>query len=82
MVDVKNNFKNKYDDMLCPLCKTEEEDQFHLFNCVRIVNNCHDLAENIEVEYEDIFSPVKKKIEKAAQLLMKIWEVREKMLKN
>ena len=49
----------------------EEEDQFHLFNCQNILNNCEALAENIEIEYEDIFSTTPKKQENVAKLLMR-----------
>ena len=82
MAEVKNNFKNKYTNKLCPLCKLEEEDQYHLFNCRMLLDNCQELAENISVEYEDIFSTSLKKQEAAAKLLSKMWGTREKLIEN
>ena len=33
MVDVKMNYKGKYVDQWCVMCKTEEETTEHLFRC-------------------------------------------------
>ena len=82
MAEVKNNFKNKYTDKLCQLCKLEQEDQYHLFTCQILLDNCQELAENISVEYEDIFSTSLKKQEEAAKLLSKIWDTRDKLIEN
>ena len=32
------------------LCKSEIDDQSHLFYCQKIIENCHELAENIDIE--------------------------------
>ena len=82
MVEVRKNFRNKYDNLFCQLCKVEEEDQYHLFNSQNILDNCDALAENIEIEYEDIFSTTPKKQEKVAKLLIKMWDTREKSIDN
>ena len=79
MTKVRKNYKNMYEDHLCQLCKAEEDDQSHLFRCEYLLNNCKELAENISVEYEDIFSTTKKQVE-AAKLLIKIWDIREQHL--
>ena len=31
MISVRNNFKNKYEDLMCPRCKKEIDDEKHLF---------------------------------------------------
>ena len=31
MISVRNNFKNKYEDLMCPKCKKEIDDEKHLF---------------------------------------------------
>jgi hypothetical protein len=36
MLDIKNNYKNKYQDKTCRLCKTSEETQEHIFNTCTI----------------------------------------------
>ena len=33
VTDVKTNFKGKYDDMMCRVCKKEEETQKHILEC-------------------------------------------------
>ena len=55
MYGVKANFRNHYGNQQCRLCKTEIEDQPHLFMCQKIIENCDSLAENTQVEYEHIF---------------------------
>ena len=79
MIRVKQNFKNQHENHLCQLCKTENEDQMHLFMCEKILQNCPELATNVEVEYEDIFGPKAKQIE-VAKLFVKILEMREKLI--
>ena len=48
VTDVKTNFKGKYDDMMCRVCKKEEETQKHILEC-------EDLNEGIVMtSYENI----------------------------
>ena len=72
MYSVRDNFKNQYESKLCQLCKTQNDDQPHLFMCEKIILNCKLLAENTKAEYEDIFG--------AAKLLEKIIETREMLM--
>ena len=81
MASVKDNFKNQYEDQLCQLCKSVNEDQIHLFSCQKILDRCDDLANNVDIEYEDIFASKSKQV-KAVKLLSKIWETREQLLKE
>ena len=78
MAEFRSNFKNKYENNQCKLCKSEMDEQQHMFYCQILIDNCKVLAENIEVEYEDIFS-TKSKQYKAIKLISKIWKVREKL---
>ena len=52
---VKNNFRNHYknNDILCPLCHQENDDQEHLLSCVKIKEA---YSENIDLTTMDIFS--------------------------
>ena len=79
MAKLKNNFKNMFKDVFCQLCQTDEECQSHLFYCDILLKNCKDLAENTEVEYEDIFNSKLKQV-KAIKLLSKIWKTRNYLL--
>ena len=39
MISVRNNFKNKYEDLMCPKCKKEIDDEKHLFTkCEKLAN--------------------------------------------
>ena len=39
MISVRNNFKNKYEDLMCPRCKKEIDDEKHLFTkCEKLVD--------------------------------------------
>ena len=50
MTEVKNNFKNKYENLNCDKCKEKyqhnEETQGHIYKCANIVEN-NGLFENI-----------------------------------
>ena len=81
MLELKVNFKGKYQDIVCPLCKSHQDNQGHLFNCDILIENCKELSENLEIEYEDIFLSKAKQI-KAVKLLSKIWEIREDLISN
>ena len=81
MYQVKQNFKNQYENTLCQLCKTEREDQQHLFMCPEIMKECEELANNVNIEYEDIFGTRAKQID-AVQLLAKIVETRERLIET
>ena len=52
MVNVKNNFRNKYNqDLKCSLCELELCDQSHLFRC----NKLREVWEVFPGKYEDLF---------------------------
>ena len=79
MAEFRNNFRNKFENIQCKLCKREIDEQQHMFYCEVLINNCETLAENIKIEYEDIFS-TKLKQYKAIKLISKIWKVRENLM--
>ena len=56
MTELKSNFKNKYFDEVCSLCKNNDENQSHLMECEILIDECEALKENIHIKYEDIFS--------------------------
>ena len=62
-VEVKCNYKSKYSDLKCTFCNSQEDDdQYHLLQCEYSIKNCKNLAENIKVEYEDIFDEIEKQV--------------------
>ena len=79
MTQVKRNFKSAYSSLTCNLCQKEEEDQVHLLSCPNILSECIELRDDTEVEYEDLFSDVKKQL-KAVKLFDKVFKARDKLL--
>ena len=54
MLDVRTNFGNKYDDVLCPLCKEKPDTQQHVLECSVLIQNTNLLTVSTAV-YSDIF---------------------------
>ena len=81
-IDVKTNYRNRHQNLQCELCQSGEDDsQLHLLNCQKLIENCETLANNIEVEYEDIFEDIESQA-KAVRLLTEILEVRTQLFEN
>ena len=53
----------------------ENDSQYHLFHCSRLIDDCEHLANNVSIEYEDISLQIP-----AAKPLSEIWKVRKKIL--
>ena len=56
MINARNNFKNKYEDLMCPRCKKERDDENHLFaKCERSADmqNKYNINDPNEVFNED-----------------------------
>ena len=81
MIDLKTNYRNKYFDLSCQLGCGSVENQIHLFQCEVLINKCEDLANNVKVEYEDIFGDITRQID-AIKLLTKIWNIRDNILET
>ena len=58
----------------------EFDEQKHLFECEVLLNNSDILANNVKVEYEDIFSEEVSKQINAIRLLAQIWITRKNLL--
>ena len=79
MVKVKANFKNLYSNTICELCLQNEETQSHLLECEVLIEKCPELFNDVDVEYEDIFSNTTKQL-KAVKLFSAILEVRKSIV--
>ena len=55
MLDIKCNFKGKYSNTLCPLCKKEEDSQKHLLVCDQL-NEDGILITSLPI-YGDLYGP-------------------------
>ena len=71
--------KNNFNELKCELGCDELEEQKHLFDCETLLNNCEHLANNVTIEYEDIFGDETKQ-RNAIKLLSHIWKTRYKLL--
>ena len=43
MLDVKNNYRGKYENNICRMCGVEEETQDHVLNTCKIIHECETL---------------------------------------
>ena len=79
MVDVKDNFKQKYEDnMSCDACG-EYEDQQHLLECKILIENCKSLYDDSTIRYEDLFSTVNTQLS-TVKLFTEVLQTRQKLL--
>ena len=64
LVEVKVNYKNKYRDLQCPVCKVdgEEDSQQHILTCNKLLQESNIIADK-NIIYSHIFH---NKIEKQA----------------
>ena len=72
-IEVRVNYKNKYNDLLCQLCRKDSESQHHLLMCEELIKQCEDLANNTVIEYEDIFDNIEVQVP-AEKLLKNVWK--------
>ena len=63
----KDNFRTMYGDASCNLCSSNiPQSDRHLLDCVKILENCPSLYNNINTEHKDIFGDVERQKEAAA----------------
>ena len=80
MYGVKANFRNKYkEDMSCPLCNKDVDNQSHLFEC-NVLNIDDDSNEKPNAVYDDLFSCDIVKVYAAALLVKKLINKRESII--
>ena len=80
MIDVKVNFRNKYRDILCPVCKLAEDSQQHVFECAELIKNKNIVIKN-DVVYSHIFSEDIEKQIAALRMFQLLWSERSDCLK-
>ena len=64
MTNVKSNFKNMYpEDLKCNYCdETDIQTQEHLLVCPKILSNCQELYDNIEIEHDYIYGNIEQQL--------------------
>jgi hypothetical protein len=83
--DCKANYKQKYihSNIMCSLCKNEDEDQQHILRCKVIkdaLNTNEIIKENIE--YEDLFSKDKSKQKTITAQFVILLKIRDNILEK
>ena len=79
MTEVKMNFKLKHQNLYCNLCKLScPQSDAHLLDCQSILNNCQELSNSIEIEYEDIFGGPVLQL-KVTRLFSLVFETKENL---
>ena len=76
---VKNNFRNNYvnTNILCPLCETCEDNQGHVFQCVKILEKAD---QEIDCDIDDIFCEDEEKLFTVATTLKRLVNIREMLI--
>ena len=77
MLDIKGNYKGKYNDVICPCCKLEEDYQQHLLSCNYL--NTDGAVVGSLPEYSDLFDKSVTKQVNLARLLKQLFQKRVKM---
>ena len=81
MINVKNNFSSKFlNNLLCPLCENDRDDQTHLLECTELQSriNSRELSKG-KVKYNDIFGEVDEQKE-ATQLFLQLLNIRNELV--
>jgi hypothetical protein len=81
MVEVKTNFRNKYSDLSCPVCKLTLDTQQHVIECPDLVLRSNIVVSN-NVKYSHIFSDDIEKQTAVLQIFKLFWSERKKCLKT
>ena len=81
MAAVKCNFRNKYEDLTCPVCADSkyEDTQLHLLECKTLLNGTNILVRN-KICYNDIYSSDIQKQERIVGLFEDLFSKRRKFL--
>ena len=78
---MKANFRSKYpNNILCPLCRKETDDQQHILEC-SVLKRKFEIRETVanKCEYEDIFVDYKKQ-KQITHLFSKLIKIRNKLV--
>ena len=81
MHDVRTNLENKYDDLLCPVCKEKPDTQQHVLECSVLLQNTNFITGST-VLYSDIFDSDVQKLRSLTQLFENLWKKRNRLLKE
>ena len=82
MVDVKENFRNKYPDTICPICKGNSKDtQEHVLECSVLIQDTNMIVKS-QVVFSWIFGMDVVKQTEVTRLFQYLWNLRNKCLEK
>ena len=79
MVDIRGNFENKYSDILCPVCKKEEDRQPHLLVCEGLCDT-NTIVSNLP-SYDSLFGADLKEMATITRIIRSNFQKRKEKLK-
>ena len=80
MLDLRNNFRNKYPDVSCPNCYSAIDDQEHLLTCTKLVDGVELVYGSIK--YEDVFHSKLEDVVKVSRILQANYKKRKDIIKS
>ena len=79
MTNVKGNFSGMFTDVICDLCdENTPQTDYHLLECLKIVDMCPELCDDNSVEYEDIYRDIDSQIQ-AVKIYKAIYKIKERL---
>ena len=76
MTSTKLNYRSMYTDLNCNICSENvPQSDSHLLECQTLINECSELRNDTQVEYEDIFGNTEEQL-RIAKLFMAIFETK------
>ena len=81
MVDVKVNFKNMYQDKMCPFCKSSEDTQEHVLECSFLAQN-NNILMSEKPDLKWIWSDDIKKQKEIVKIFRSVWKIQMKAVKK
>ena len=79
MTKSKMNFKNKFSETVCDLCKKDDDSTQHYLECEVLISKCPELYNDRTVKYEDLFGNLKAQ-RRAVILFEKVLKRHEELL--
>ena len=80
MLDIKTNYRNKHSDVMCPLCKSANDDQAHLLVCTELVEGM-EIADPF-MKYENLFNSNLEELLKVSRLIQMNFKKRKDIISH
>ena len=75
ILEVRKNYKQASNDILCPLCEKHIDSEENILQCEELNNNS-------DVQFDDLYSNNEEKMSKCLKHFQKLWKLRQTKLTN